>query len=173
VLDPAGLNVWKWPTAATAHTADAVTQESAYVGLSALQPLSPNLVANVFGGDGMVKEAAFGPSALTCSALMLVKFISTYGKLKLQMRGYPLLCAMFRPLSLSYADCFIAVWGNGGRVISNRNGCMSGSRTWAESRSDGVDWALTLNTDEFPMDQNFVDLCTTSITGWLDTSPTS
>jgi len=36
---------------------------------------------------------------------------------------------------------------------------MSGSRTWAESRSDGVDWALTLNTDEFPTDQNFVDLC--------------
>ncbi|OCK94387.1 uncharacterized protein K441DRAFT_611493 [Cenococcum geophilum 1.58] len=143
VLDPAGLDVRKWPTAAAAHTADAVTQESAYVGLSALQPLSSNLVANVFGGDGMVKEAAFGPSALTCSASMLVKFISTH-----------------------------AVWGNGGRVISNRNGRMSGSRTWAESRSDGVDWALTLNTDEFPTDQNFVDLCTASITGWLDTSPT-
>ena len=77
---------------------------------------------------------------------------------------------VFEPLS--HDDCFIAVWGNGGRVISNRNGRMSGSWTWAESRSDGIDWALTLNTDEFPTDQNFVDLCTASITGWLDTSPT-
>ena len=52
VLDLARLDVRKWPAAAAAHTAGAVTQESAYMGLSALQPLSPNLVANMFGGEG-------------------------------------------------------------------------------------------------------------------------
>ncbi|OCK83481.1 hypothetical protein K432DRAFT_379490 [Lepidopterella palustris CBS 459.81] len=56
--------------------------------------------------------------------------------------------------------------------VANRNSRMSGSRTWAQSRGDGIDWALTLNTDEFPDERHFLDLCEKGVTGWLDTDPT-
>lgn len=46
---------------------------------------------------------------------------------------------------------------------------MDGSRTWAESRADGLDWAITFNTREFD-DANFIDLVN-GINQYLDTKP--
>jgi hypothetical protein len=44
-----------------------------------------------------------------------------------------------------------AVWGNGGRAPgSARAGSTPGASTWAESRWDGVDWAYTVNTRDWP-----------------------
>jgi hypothetical protein len=44
-----------------------------------------------------------------------------------------------------------AVWGNGGRAPgADRAGGTPGAATWAESRWDGVDWAYTINTRDFP-----------------------
>jgi hypothetical protein len=67
----------------------------------------------------------------------------------------------------------LAVWGNGGRAPgSAREGAMDGARSRAESRTDGVDWALVVNTREFPTDNNFENLVNNAITGFLNTSPT-
>jgi len=44
-----------------------------------------------------------------------------------------------------------AVWGNGGRAPgAARSGGTPGASTWAESRWDGVDWAYTVNTGDWP-----------------------
>jgi hypothetical protein len=51
---------------------------------------------------------------------------------------------------------------------------MDGARAWAESRSDGLDWALILNTDDFAGDQGdtaFVNWLAGGMSAFLDTNP--
>ena len=115
------LDVRVWRTDMSFHTNDPITQESANTGCSALNPLASNPVANIFGGDGIYKESAVGPSSLSASASSLVKFVATH-----------------------------AVWGNGGRAPNmGREGSMDGARTIVVSRGDGVDWALVVSTRDF------------------------
>jgi len=145
ILD--GLDVQLWTTAAQDHASDPVSQENILTGPSALQPQSDAPVACIFGGDGMVKEAAVGPSSLASSASTLVKFLAKH-----------------------------AAWGNGPRSPgSSRNGRMSGVRTYVESRGDGLDWAFTVNTDEFT--DNWADTMfwngVSQINLWLNTGPVS
>lgn len=47
---------------------------------------------------------------------------------------------------------------------------MADSRTLCASKADGVDWAIVLNTADFPTDQNFQNLIT-SFNRYLDTAP--
>lgn len=88
VLQPGGYDVRKWLTSPSAHTNDPITQESKYTGLSAAQPQSPNLVADIFGGDDQYKENCFGEGALAASATTLVNFIHTHGELYFQNLSY-------------------------------------------------------------------------------------
>ena len=85
ILTPEGLNVDFWRTSPIYHTSDNVIQESMFTGLSALEPLSPNPVAAIYGGDGMYKESAIGPASLSSDAASLVKFIFKHGKLPLRL----------------------------------------------------------------------------------------
>jgi hypothetical protein len=44
-----------------------------------------------------------------------------------------------------------AVWGNGGRAANfARSGSTPGGSTFAASRGDGIDWAYTINTRDWP-----------------------
>ena len=72
-------DVRMWQTDPSFHVGDRVTQESSSVGLSALHPNSNALVAAIFGGDGMYKETAVGPSSLAASATTLVRFLNNHG----------------------------------------------------------------------------------------------
>ena len=96
VLSPGGYDVRKWVTEQSAHVNDRVTQESQYTGLSALQPQSSNLVADIFGGDGQYKEDCYGEAALAASATTLIDFIHTH-------------CEYYFPLlpMISSSFCFI------------------------------------------------------------------
>lgn len=85
VLTPLGLqnSVKLWPTDASMHVNDPITQESVGVGQNVIHPEDPdNVVAWVFGGDGLYKETAIGPSGLAASASTLVKFLYHYGELQ-------------------------------------------------------------------------------------------
>ncbi|KAF2259815.1 beta-lactamase/transpeptidase-like protein [Lojkania enalia] len=143
IITPEGLNVAVWATSASAHANDKVIQESRYTGLSALQPTLGTPVAAIYGGDGMYKESAAGPASLSASASSLTKFIYRH-----------------------------AVWGNGGRASGYaRSGSTPGSSTWMESRIDGVDWAIVVNTRDFPNGNTDFNNAVSAITSWLNTSP--
>ena len=66
-----------------------------------------------------------------------------------------------------------AVWGNGGRAAGfAREGSTPGASTWMESRTDGVDWALVVNTRDFPDGgADFEKLVRTDISNWLNGNP--
>ena len=51
-----------------------------------------------------------------------------------------------------------------------RHGADEGARTWAESRADGIDWVVFVNTKEFD-DRNFMNLLGGGLSAWLDTDP--
>lgn len=153
VLAPGSYDVRKWGTSSALHVNEPITQESRDVGPSALTPLSSIEVADIFGGDGMVKEDTFGAAALATSASTLVKFIATH-----------------------------AVWGIGPRPsfgtggYSAREGSTPGTETWAESRWDGIDWAVTVNTRDWPAFATGQDpfgnlLCQTTIPAFLGANP--
>jgi len=80
ILKPEDLNVNWYPTDPAAHTSDHVVQESMFTGLSAREPLNPNNVADIYGGDDMYKDSSLGSCAMTSSASSLVKFINKHGK---------------------------------------------------------------------------------------------
>ncbi|KAL0574379.1 hypothetical protein V5O48_007580 [Marasmius crinis-equi] len=146
LLQPEGLNVIPWLTDPATHSNDNVIQESQGTGLSAREPLNPNNVAFVYGGDGMYKDSALGPAALAANAQSLTKFIRNH-----------------------------AAWGNGPRAAgSARAGSTPGARSWIESRIDGVDWAITANTRDFPNgESDFDNGVVAAISNWLGTSPTA
>jgi len=76
-----------------------------------------------------------------------------------------------------------AVWGIGGRPILYgadqllaREGSTPGANTWAESRGDGFDWAITVNTRDYAPRADgqdpFVDiLCNVTMSAFLDANP--
>jgi hypothetical protein len=69
-----------------------------------------------------------------------------------------------------------AVWGIGGRVLADREGSTPGANTWAESDGDGLDWAITVNTRDYPLRADghdpFVDiLCSVTVPAFLDANP--
>lgn len=79
ILTPGNYDVIRWEASPASHVGDPVTQESQYTGLSALQPLFQFPVAQIFGGDGMYKDSAYGPAALAASASTMASFINTHG----------------------------------------------------------------------------------------------
>jgi CubicO group peptidase (beta-lactamase class C family) len=104
ILYPGGYNVAMWPTAASEHANDPVTQESKWAGISPPTTYDEQIVAFTFGGDGMCKEAAYGDMSLASSASTVASFIGYYGMFfplpypnpSLHLLSYTL--AMFFPL---------------------------------------------------------------------------
>jgi CubicO group peptidase (beta-lactamase class C family) len=108
-------------TLASGRPAEQAIAENENLGLSPLDLKSSALVPWVYGGDGQIKEVAAGCAGLACSAQAMARFIHRH-----------------------------AVWGIGGRAPgSGRSGSTPGASTFAVSRVDGVDWALTVNTRDW------------------------
>jgi len=125
----AGADVKLWGTASELHKNDRVVQETSITGISALQPLSKNRVSATGGGDGAVKEEVIGAFGLQASAATLSQFIGSN-----------------------------SVSGIGGRITNSyRDGSIDGARAIAYSM-DEIDWALTLNTNEYGDNTAFDDL---------------
>jgi CubicO group peptidase (beta-lactamase class C family) len=128
VLQPAGISeVEVFPTRAAARTAHQAiaedqNQQTFGLGLDPLNLVSTLLIPNVYGGDGEINEIGDPNDGTAASAEAMAQFIRTH-----------------------------AVWGNGGRAPgAARAGSTPGASTWAESRWDGVDWAYTVNTRDWP-----------------------
>jgi CubicO group peptidase (beta-lactamase class C family) len=159
-----GLDVVPYATAGSAHVTDPIFQEGAWLGPDAANPTSDLLVPGQYGGDGLYKESSNGPSAMSCSATSLARYIYTHGE-RFIIR------LLFELKVLTYIA--LAVRGIGGRAANNwHDGVMSGSRTFDQSRSDGIDWAVVLNTADFPNGDNFWGLVNGRINAYLDTNPT-
>ena len=91
------------------------------MGLNPQLPTSRKLIPYVDGGDGIIKEVAVGSAGLATSATDLAFFIQTH-----------------------------AVQGHGPRTPGqSRLSSNAGGTAYAESRDDGVDWALVMNTRRF------------------------
>jgi CubicO group peptidase (beta-lactamase class C family) len=75
-----GLDVQPFATDPSTHLSEAIFQETMWMGDDSAHPTSSLRVSGVYGGDGIYKESAFGPSAMACSATTLVRYISTHGK---------------------------------------------------------------------------------------------
>ncbi|OJD32950.1 beta-lactamase [Diplodia corticola] len=144
VLQPDGLaaSVVRWNTSSAAHVDDGVVQESRSTGLSALAPLDPLPVAHVFGGDGQVKESCLGATGLAASADALARFAARH-----------------------------AVYGVGARSFGWRDGTTSGARTYVNSRADGLDVGLTINTRDFPNGDGDFEGVTAAVSRWLSDLP--
>ena len=155
VLQPGGYAVQKWLTSPAAHATDPITQESQNTGLNGASPGSSTLIADIFGGDGQYKEDCFGEGALAASASTLVDFIHEHA-----VRGIGP-----RP---TFTD---------GDYL-DREGSTPGTNTFAQSRWDGLDWAVVVNTRDWPQfaknEDPFADaLCGVTIPGFLNTNPTA
>ncbi len=113
------------------------------LGLTVLRPQNDAWVAAVFGGDGMAKESALGSCGLAASATALARFVGSH-----------------------------AVWGLGGRMPGRRDGSTPGCRSSAVSRTDGLDWALIVNTRVGIGDAEWsrlIDDIGTGLTAWVAT----
>ena len=101
------------------------------MGLNPQLPTSQKLIPYVDGGDGIIKEVAVGSAGLAASATDLAFFIQTH-----------------------------AVQGHGPRSPrKSRVSTNAGTTAYAESRDDGVDWALVMNTRRFSAESlnNLID----------------
>lgn len=123
VLQPAGISeVEVFPTRAAGRTAHQAIAEDPYLGQDPLDLASTLNIPAVYGGDGEINEIGDPNDGTGASAEAMAQFIHTH-----------------------------AVWGNGGRAAgSARAGSTPGASTWAESRWDGIDWAYTVNTRDWP-----------------------
>lgn len=123
VLQPAGLTeVEVFSTRAAGRTAQQAIAEDQTFGQDPLDLASTLYIPAVYGGDGEINEIGDPNDGTAASAEAMTKFIYTH-----------------------------AVWGNGGRAPGyDRAGGTPGASTWAESRWDHVDWAYTINTEQFP-----------------------
>ncbi len=130
VLQPLGITeVIVSSTLASQRAANQAVAEDDGLGLSPLDLASTALVPAVYGGDGQIKEVAVGCAGLAASARAMVQFIHVN-----------------------------LVWGNGPRpgdggnwVPLRRTGSTPGASTEALSRSDGYDWAMAINTRDWPL----------------------
>lgn len=106
------------PTAGpTGRPNDQTIPEDDGLGLTTIRPQDNTWVASVFGGDGMFKESTLGSCGLAASATALTRFIGVH-----------------------------AVWGIGGRMTARRYGSTPGCRSAAVSKTNGVDFTLTINS---------------------------
>ena len=133
LLQPAGISeVNLWPTVALPRPTNEVIQEDQGLGLSPLDPASQLLIPSIYGGDGEIKEVGAACAGTAASTTAMTKFIHLH-----------------------------KVWGNGPRPAKGgdwptpcfcltRTGSTPGASTLASSRSDGIDWAYTINTRDFP-----------------------
>jgi CubicO group peptidase (beta-lactamase class C family) len=123
LLQPAGISeVEVISTLASGRTSNEAIAEDQGLGNNPLDLSSQLLVPAVYGGDGEINEVGDANDGTGASAEGLAQFINLH-----------------------------AVWGNGGRAPgSARAGSTPGASTWAESRWDGVDWAYTINTRDWP-----------------------
>jgi CubicO group peptidase (beta-lactamase class C family) len=123
ILDPEKItDVAVSPTRASSYPADQAIAEDPWLGLSPLDLASDLRVPAVYGGDGMIKSVAAASCGLATSATAMAKFIRRH-----------------------------AVWGNGGRMAgAARSGSTPGTSTYAQSRTDNVDWAFAVNTRMWP-----------------------
>jgi CubicO group peptidase (beta-lactamase class C family) len=145
LLIPAGITeVEVIPTLAPYRTNDMAIVEDEALGQSPIDLSSQLLVPAVYGGDGEINEVGDPNAGMGTSARALAQFINLH-----------------------------AVWGNGPRAPGfARAGSTPGSSSWAESRSDGVDWAYVINTRDWPPSTSptLHDLGN-SITNILNTTP--
>lgn len=128
LLLPAGITeAAVIPTAAALRTNTMAIAEDEGLGLDPLNLISTALVPSVYGGDGEINEVGDPNAGLGASAHALIRFIHLH-----------------------------AVWGNGPRPSNGawawlaRSGSTPGASTLAVSRGDGIDWALTINTRDWP-----------------------
>lgn len=95
-----------------------VSYDEPAVGPTPFDWTSNTLLPNAYGGEGFLTDIMDSGGGLMTSGLTLATFIHNY-----------------------------AAWGLNGRAAgASRDGSMDGTSTWAESRGDGVDWTLMLNT---------------------------
>jgi hypothetical protein len=122
VLQPAGISeVEVFPTRAAGRTAHQAIAEDQGLGQDPLDLASTLNIPAVYGGDGEINEIGDPNAGTAASAQAMATFANTH-----------------------------AAWGNGGRALSARSGETPGASTWVESRMDGIDWAYTVNTVNWP-----------------------
>ncbi len=142
LLQPAGITeVGIFSTLASGRTSQQAIAEDPALGPDALNPGSPLLVPDVYGGDGEINEIGVANDGLGASARAMAQFAHLH-----------------------------AVWGNGGRAPGyGREGSTPGASTFVWSRPDGVDAALVLNTRTWPAGApgNLVDQLQKTIDGLL------
>lgn len=147
LLQPAGITeVEVFPTLANKRSSHQAIAEDEGLGLSPLDLSSTRLIPSVYGGDGEINEVGDPNDGTGASAHAMVQFIHLH-----------------------------AAWGNGPRSPgSARSGSTPGASTLAASRSDGVDWAYTINTRDWaPGASPTLDDLGTSLTHILDTTTIS
>ena len=158
LLQPAGITeVQVISTLASGRTNNEAIAEDEGLGLSPIDLASQLYVPAVYGGDGEINEVGDPNDGTGASAEALTQFIHLH-----------------------------AVWGNGPRPANGtfgwvaRSGGTPGAATLAVSRGDGIDWAYTINTRNWPpaTSPTLDDLgglsnpvSPTSITHILDTTP--
>lgn len=143
LLQPAGITeVEVFPTLANKRSSHQAIAEDEGLGLSPLDLSSTRLIPSVYGGDGEINEVGDPNDGTGASAHAMVQFIHLH-----------------------------AAWGNGPRAPgSARSGSTPGASTLAASRSDGVDWAYTVNTRDWaPGVSPTLDDLGNSLTHILDT----
>lgn len=123
VLDSEGIGpVVVSPTRAAERPSWQAIAEDRELGPSPFDVTSTAQIPEVYGGDQQIKEVAVGSAGLACSAEAMVEFIHRH-----------------------------AVQGIGDRSPGNgRAGSTPGASTFASSRGDDIDWALVVNTREWP-----------------------
>jgi len=128
LLNQANINeVELISTLASGRTNNEAIVEDEGLGLSPLDLSSKLLVPAVYGGDGEINEVGAACAGTGASAHALTQFIHLH-----------------------------AVWGNGPRAANGtfgwwaRSGSTPGASTLAVSRGDGIDWAYTINTRDWP-----------------------
>jgi CubicO group peptidase (beta-lactamase class C family) len=128
LLQPAGITEVKViSTRASGRTSDEAIVEDEGLAQSPLDLASPLYIPNVYGGDGEINEVGDPNDGTGASAHALTQFVHLH-----------------------------AVWGNGPRPANGtfgwlaRSGSTPGASTLAVSRGDGIDWAYTINTRNWP-----------------------
>lgn len=144
LLVPAGITeVDVFSTLASHRTHDDAIAEDEGLGGNPLDLVSQLLVPSVYGGDGEINEVGDPNAGTGASAHAMTQFIHRH-----------------------------AAWGNGPRAASARAGSTPGASSVAVSRSDGVDWAYTINTRDWPPATSpTLEELGNSITHLLDTTP--
>ncbi|KAL5614654.1 uncharacterized protein BROUX77_000491 [Berkeleyomyces rouxiae] len=115
-----GEDVRPYATGSESHIHDNFIPDTIHVGLDARIVNKEVVVSGAFGGDGFIKEEGLGTAGLSASASTIARFIGSH-----------------------------SIWNTGGREIGRRDGVLNGARSFDQSRLDGIDLAIIMNTREF------------------------